>query len=83
MSRKRKADVRLYGLSDGADLVDFEQQAVAGSLLSCFLYPLRVGHRQVVPDNLDPHLGRKTRPGLPVILVERVLDGHHWEGGRK
>lgn len=78
-----KADVRLYGLSDGADLVDFEQQAVAGSLLCSFLYPLGVGHRQVVPDNLDPHLGRQTGPGLPVVLVERVLDGHHCEGEAK
>lgn len=78
-----KADVRLYGLGDRADLVHFEQQAVAGSLLSSFLYSLGVGHRQVIPNNLDPHLGRQARPGLPVILVKRVLDGHHWKWKRR
>lgn len=72
-----KADVRLYGFGYGADLVDFEQQAVAGSLLCSFLYPLRVGHRQIVPNNLDPNLGRQAGPGLPVVLIKWVLDGDH------
>ena len=73
----------MYGLGDRADLVDFEQQAVAGSLLGSFLYPLGVGHRQVVSNHLDPHPSGETGPGLPVVLVKRVLDGHHWEEDRR
>lgn len=44
--------LRLDGLCDGADLVDFEQQTVAGLLLHRLLDPLWVGHRQVISYNL-------------------------------
>ena len=43
---------RLQGLCDGADLVDFEQQTVAGLLLHSCLDPLGIGHSQVVSYDL-------------------------------
>lgn len=41
-----QADIhsRLDGLGNGSNLVDFEQEAVAGFVLHSFLYPARVGH---------------------------------------
>lgn len=68
------AYLRLYGFSDGTNLVDFQEQAIAGSRLCSFLYPLWVGHCQVVPYNLDPNLSSQTGPCIPVILVKRILD---------
>lgn len=70
--------LRLDGFGDRADLVDFEQQAVAGPLFQGTLYPLGVGDGQVVPHHLDPHRGCHLGPGRPVILVKRILNGHHW-----
>lgn len=44
--------LRLDGLGDGADLVHFEQQAVAGLLLHGLLDPLWVGDSQVISYDL-------------------------------
>lgn len=53
--------LRLDGLGDGANLVDFEQQTVAGLLVNSLLDPLGVGHCQVVSYNLK---GRKSKTSL-------------------
>lgn len=44
--------LRLDGLSDRANLVDFKQQTVAGLLVHCLLDPLWVGDSQVVTYDL-------------------------------
>lgn len=68
---------RLQGLGDGADLVDLEQQAVAGLLGHALGDALGVGDREVVTHHLDAGAGCEVGPCLPVILVKGVLDGHH------
>lgn len=68
---------RLQGLGDGADLVDLEQQAVAGLLGHALGDALGVGDREVVTHHLDAGAGREVGPCLPVVLVKGVLDGHH------
>lgn len=66
---------RLDGLGDGADLVDLQQQAVASLLLTGLLDALGVGDGQIVSHHLDIHCPRELSPVLPVILIERILDG--------
>mmetsp|Transcript_16772 Transcript_16772/g.54601 ORF Transcript_16772/g.54601 Transcript_16772/m.54601 type:complete len:438 (-) Transcript_16772:248-1561(-) len=68
---------RVDRLGDGPDLVHLEQQRVGRLLLDGPLDLDRVGHSQVVAHNLDrlAVLGHECRPVLPVVLVERVLDG--------
>ena len=51
-SDTHKVNSRLDGLCNRADLVDFQQQAVAGLLLDGSLYPARVGHSQIVSNHL-------------------------------
>lgn len=63
--------------SDRTDLVDLEQQTVAGLFFQCPLDTLWVGHRQVITHNLYPDIGCELRPGSPVILVKGVLNGDH------
>lgn len=74
-------DSRLDGLGDGADLVDLQQEAVAGAELGRALDAPGVGDRQVVPHHLDVHLRQEPLPPLPVVLVEGVLDRHHCGSG--
>ncbi len=71
--------LRLKGLSDGSDLVDFEQQAVAGLVRHGFSNALGVGHSEVITHHLDVSAGSEVSPGLPVILVKWILNGDHWE----
>lgn len=52
--------LRLDGLGHGADLVDLEQQTVAGLLVHCLLDPLGIGHSEVVSYDL---IGQKTHTG--------------------
>lgn len=70
---------RVQGLGDGADLVDLEQQAVAGLLGHALGNALGVGDREVVTHHLDAGAGCEVGPCLPVVLVKGVLDGHHWK----
>lgn len=72
-----RLDLRLDGLCDRSNLVDFEQEAVAGLLFNSSLNALGVRHRQVISHYLNPHIGRELRPGLPVILVKGILNGDH------
>lgn len=65
------------GFSDGTNLVDLEQQTVAGLFLHCPLNTLWVGYCQVIAHNLDPYIGCELRPGSPIILVKWVLNGNH------
>ena len=70
-------DSRLDGLGDGADLVDLEQEAVAGLDVHGLLDALGVGHGQVVPDDLDAGRAVELGPCCPVVLVKAILDGHN------
>lgn len=70
-------DSRLDGLRDRSNLVDFEQEAVAGLLFNSSLNALGVCHRQVVSHYLNPNIGCELGPGLPVILVKGILNGDH------
>lgn len=55
-----QTDLRLDGLGHGADLVDLEQQTVAGLLVHCLLDPLGIGHCEVVSYDL---IGQKIHTG--------------------
>ena len=58
-------------------MVDFEKEAVAGLLVDGRLDALGVGHRQVVAHDLDVGLAGQLGPRIPIVLVERVLNGHN------
>ena len=62
-------------LRDRPDLVDLEQERVAGLLLDGRLDASGVGHEQVVPDDLAEPGGGERGGVVPVVLVEGVLDG--------
>merc|ERR1719310_92790 len=68
------------GLRGSADLVHLQQEGVGSLLLLAVLDALWVGDEEVIADNLHllaealDHLG----VGLPVVLVERILDGDNW-----
>lgn len=64
----------LDGLGDASNLVDLEQETVAGLLLDGSLDSLGVRDGQVVTDDLDLGLGGECLPGLPVILVEWIFN---------
>lgn len=63
------------GLGDCSDLVDLEQETVTSFLLDGGLDSKGVGDSKVVPDDLDVGVGGEVSPSLPVVLVERILDG--------
>lgn len=68
---------RLQGLCDGADLVDLQQQAVAGFLSDALGDTFGVGDREIVSNHLDAGAGCEFAPCLPVILVKGILDGNN------
>merc|ERR1719259_81642 len=66
-------------LSDRADLVDLEEEAVAGLLVDGRLDASGVGDGQVVSDDLDLRGRSHARPVGPVVLVEGILNGDNGE----
>jgi hypothetical protein len=58
--------------------VYLEEEAVASLLLDRRLDSQRVGHRQIITNDLNAALLREVCPGLPVILVERILHRNNW-----
>ena len=62
-------------LGDGTDLVDLEEEGVAGLLLNGGLDAHGVGDSQVVTNDLDLGGLVEVGPRLPVVLVEGVLNG--------
>src|SRR5918997_2336444 len=69
----------VYGLErlrERADLIDLDENGVPHPLVYAPREDLRVGHEQVVPDELHPlpELPRQQRPRLPVVLRDAVLD---------
>ena len=71
---------RLDGFSHRAKLVDLQQPAVAGLLLHGRGNPFGVGDCEIIPHDLDVDPREERGPGSPVILVKRILNGHHWWG---
>mmetsp|Transcript_18289 Transcript_18289/g.48702 ORF Transcript_18289/g.48702 Transcript_18289/m.48702 type:complete len:276 (+) Transcript_18289:138-965(+) len=69
---------RVYGLSNGADLVHLKKQRVACLVVNGLLHPSHIRHGKVIADNLgrSTHLLREPNPGLPIILVKGVLNGN-------
>ena len=67
----------LEGLRQGADLVDLDQQGVGCVLLDALGQAGRVGDEEVVADQLDlvADLLGQLDPAVPVVLVQRILDG--------
>mmetsp|Transcript_19656 Transcript_19656/g.36931 ORF Transcript_19656/g.36931 Transcript_19656/m.36931 type:complete len:493 (-) Transcript_19656:67-1545(-) len=63
---------------DGTDLIDLEEEAVGRTLVDGLLDLGGVGHGQIVSDHLHVLAHRLTerRPVVPVVLIERILDGH-------
>lgn len=71
---RRVDHLRLDRLGDGTDLVDLEEETVAGGLLDGHLDALGVGDRKVVTDHLDLGGLVEVDPRGEVVLVEGVLD---------
>lgn len=71
--------LRSDGLGHGADLVDFQQQTVAGFHIHSLANTIWVGHSQIIANHLDVCASCEVCPGRPVILVEGILYGNHWE----
>src|SRR5664280_1042208 len=67
---------RSHRLGDGPDLVELDQGRVHRLLLDGAGDDRRVGHDDVVADELDPaaDAGGKLRPAGPVVLGEAVLE---------
>src|SRR5699024_4618862 len=67
----------VQGLGERADLVDLDQQGVRAALRDAAAETLGVGDEQVVPDQLGLRAEAvgDGLPALPVLLVQRVLDG--------
>ena len=68
----------VHRLGERADLVDLDQERVGRALPDAAGEPLGVGDEEVVADELDlvAELRGQLLPAGPVVLVERVLDGH-------
>ncbi len=66
------------GLGQGADLVDLHQECVGRTLDDAFFEALGVGDEEVVADELDlvADLIGECDPAVPVVFVERILDGN-------
>jgi len=65
------------GLGEGADLVELNEDGVAGAHLDALRQALRVGDEEIVADDLDflsKGLG-EFDIAVPVVLVEAVFDG--------
>lgn len=68
---------RLEGLCDRADLVDLQQQAIAGLFCYGLSNAFGVGHSQIVTHHLDAGAASELGPGFPVILVKGILNGNN------
>lgn len=66
--------VSLDGLSHAANLVDLEQEPIAGLLLDGGGDPLGVGDQEVISHDLDLCAGGQLGVSLPVILVKGILN---------
>jgi len=64
------------GFADGADLVDFDQNAVGDVLVDSLLQEFDVGDEEVVADQLDfvAEFFGQVRPAVPVVLGKAVLE---------
>ena len=65
------------GLGNGTDLVQFDQDAVAGAQLDALAQTLGVGHEQVVADQLylAAQLLGHLLPAVPVFFIQTIFDG--------
>src|SRR5699024_8371333 len=65
------------GLGEGTDLVHLDQQGVGRATVDALLQAGRVGDEEVVANDLDlvAELLGEGDVSLPVVLVQRVLDG--------
>lgn len=63
-------------LSDGANLVDLEQEGIAELLVDTGLHSGGVGDEQVIADDLDlvSHQGSHFDVSLKIILIERIFN---------
>ena len=66
--------VSLDSLSHAANLVDLQQQTIAGLLLNSSGDSLGVGDQQIVSHNLDAGAGGQLGITFPVILVKGILN---------
>ena len=69
----------LYGFCNTSNLVHFEKKRVAGVLFNGGGDALRVGHKEIIPNDLAlaSHCLCQQRVRVPVVLVEWILDGDH------
>lgn len=67
----------LNSFSDGADLVDFQQQSIASLLLDGHMNSLGVSDQEIVTDDLNVSTDVRSQVvvGLKVVLIERIFNG--------
>lgn len=61
-----------------ADLVHFEQEAVAWFFNHSLGNLLQAGHWEIIPHHLDSCPSSERLPIFPIILVKKVFDRHYW-----
>ncbi|SHT23217.1 Uncharacterised protein [Mycobacteroides abscessus subsp. abscessus] len=69
---------RVQRLGERADLVHLDQQGIRRTPLNAFFQALRIGDKQIVAHQLHAVADRRGErdPAVPVVLRQRVLDGH-------
>ena len=72
-SSAHKTNSRLDGLGNGADLIDFKQQAVAGLVVHGSLYPAWVSDRQIVSNHLHSLYSTVTDR----LVLHIKINGHY------
>ena len=65
-------------LGESTDLVDLEEEGIAGLELNGLLDADWVGDSQIISDNLEVRALEEVAPGLPVILGEWILNADDW-----
>jgi hypothetical protein len=65
-------------LTHGADLIDFQEQGIAGLLLHSASDAGWIGHGQIVAHDLDGRAHERSErcEAVPVVLVKAVFDAH-------
>ncbi|TMW49879.1 hypothetical protein DOY81_005060 [Sarcophaga bullata] len=69
----------LDGFGNGTNLVDLQQQTVAGLLFNGSLDTFGIGDSQIITNDLNAGSGSKFSPGIPMILIEGIFNGYNGE----
>ncbi len=69
-----------YWLRHGSDLVYLKQQSIAWFFINPLLDTCRIGNKEVISDYLGVFTHIRCHFGMhsEIILIERILNTHHW-----